>query len=75
MYSLYMWVELSGPLTGRHFIFVPGWAACRAGVTSQARARLVGRASPGTVASGTCRAWVGPKLRAFAPGHGLNAHL
>jgi hypothetical protein len=50
---------------GQPAYFVPGQAACEAGVAAQARARYTGRASPGTVINGSCRAWAGPNSRAF----------
>jgi hypothetical protein len=63
--SLYMRMGICGLLTGGPGIFVPGRAACRAGVVAQARARCTGRASPGTETNEPCHAWAGPKSRAF----------
>jgi hypothetical protein len=58
-------VGFCGPLTGRILFCGPCRAAQRAGVAAQAWAQCTGRASPGTVLNGSCRAWVGPKSRAF----------
>ena len=71
----WLWVGLavgvSGPPSGRPANSVPGRASPRAGVAAQARARLTGRASPGTVGSGPCRAWTGPNLPCFGQANGL----
>jgi hypothetical protein len=58
-------VILCGPLAGCPANSVPGRAARRAGVAARAQARYTGRASPGPVCNGPCRAWAGPKSRAF----------
>jgi len=71
------WLDfrVSGPTTGQPVISVPGRASPRAGEGGavQARARVAGRASPGMVWTGPCRAWAGPKLSCLGQAYGLRA--
>jgi hypothetical protein len=60
-----MGVGDSGPLPGWPSNSVPGRAVWRAGVGACARARYTGRAVPGPMYNGPCRAWAGPNSRAF----------
>jgi hypothetical protein len=65
VFLLSLYTGFPGPLTGHTLFCRPCRAAQRVGVAAQARARCTGRASPSTVMNGPCRAWTGPKSRAF----------